>query len=75
MMKKYLLTYVVTLLSVMGTATAQPVDRNHLSVGVGGRYCNILNSHHIYEDLLGTHSYGIYEANVSYVTRPEDGSW
>ena len=73
-MKKFLFLYSCLLASVL-TASAQSIDRNHLSISAGGRYSHVLDGHNIYSNLIDGHNYGIFDAKVGLSTRPEDGNW
>ena len=73
-MKKPLFLFSCLLSSVLA-ASAQTIDRNHLSISAGGRYSHILDGHNIYSNLIDSHNYGIFDARVAYSTRPEDGNW
>lgn len=73
-MKKFLFLYSCLLASVL-TASAQSIDRNHLSISAGGRYSHVLDGHNFYSNLIDGHNYGIFDAKVGLSTRPEDGNW
>ena len=63
------------LLACIYIASAQTIDREHLSIGARGRYSHILDGHGIYTDLIDSHNYGIFDATIGLSTRPEDGGW
>ena len=65
----------VCLLACVTVASAQSIDRKHLSIGAGGRFNHILDGHNIYNDMLSSRNFGTFDARVGYTTRPEDGNW
>ena len=67
--------FMICMLAVSLFASAQKIDRKHLSIGVDGRYSHILDGHNIYNDMLNSHNYGIYGINLGLSTHPEDGGW
>lgn len=73
-MRKILSLY-ICLLACIYIASAQTIDREHLSIGARGRYSHILDGHGIYTDLIDSHKYGIFDATIGLSTRPEDGGW
>ena len=71
----YILAFAYCLIAGSTVLSAQSINREHLSIGAGGRYSHILNGHNIYSDLLDSHNYGIYDINVGLTTHPKDNNW
>ena len=74
-MLKRLLVFSFCLLTGVFPSMAQRIDREHLSVSAGGRFCHVLDGHNIYADLIDSHNFGTFDARVGLRTRPEDKGW
>ena len=73
--KARLSVFALCLLAGICAASAQRIDREHLSISADGRYSHVLNGHHIYSNLIDTHNYGIFDAKVGLSTLPKDNNW
>lgn len=67
--------FVFCLLAACMSVWGQSIDREHLSISVGGRYSHVLDGHNIYRDLIDSHNFCTFDAKVGLSTRPEDGGW
>jgi hypothetical protein len=70
-----ILAFAVFLMAGCLAASAQRIDRKHLSIGARGRFNHMLDGHNIYSQLINNHNFGTFDATVGLHTRPEDGNW
>ena len=70
-----ILTIIFCLSAGCVVAYAQKIDKEHLGIGVRGRYSHILDGHNIYGSLIDSHNFCTFDAAVGLHTRPEDGGW
>ena len=73
--KTRLSIFAISLLTSICVASAQSIDRNHLSISADGRYSHVLDGHNIYSNLVDTHNYGIFDTKIGLSTLPKDGNW